>query len=87
MLEVRCYTCNHVVGHLWTPFVRMRTTHTGKERLDELGLTRMCCRRMLLSHVPVVDDLVTFSAIDEALDECGTMLMCETRTERIVPCD
>jgi DNA-directed RNA polymerase subunit N len=28
--------------------------------LDGLGLTRYCCRRMLLSHVEIIDEIVEF---------------------------
>ena len=87
MLEVRCFTCNNVVGHMWEEYMKKRQTLNGKACLDELGLTRMCCRRMLLSHVPVTDDLIAFPAIDKVLDECGTVFMCETHEERTVSCD
>ena len=87
MLEVRCFTCNNKVGHLWHVYMQDRLKKSGKRALDDLGLTRMCCRRMLLSHVPVVDDLIAFPAVDQVLDECGTVLMCETHEERIVSCD
>jgi DNA-directed RNA polymerase subunit N len=28
-----------------------------KKILDDLGLTRYCCRRMLLTHKEIIDDL------------------------------
>lgn len=28
-----------------------------KDLLDRLGLTRMCCRRHLLTHVDLIDDI------------------------------
>ena len=31
------------------------------QALDDVGLTRYCCRRMLLSHVNVIDQLLQYS--------------------------
>ena len=28
--------------------------------LDDLGVTRYCCRRMLLSHVEIIDEIIKF---------------------------
>jgi len=28
--------------------------------LDSLGVTRYCCRRMLLSHVEIIDEILKF---------------------------
>ena len=28
--------------------------------LDGLGVTRYCCRRMLLSHVEIIDEIIKF---------------------------
>lgn len=86
MLPIRCFTCNNKIGHMWEPYMLQRQTHTGKECLDALGLRRVCCRRMLLTHVAVVDDIISFAGLDQAVDECGTMMLCEAKEERDVPC-
>ncbi|RLG69471.1 MAG: DNA-directed RNA polymerase subunit N, partial [Candidatus Iainarchaeum archaeon] len=31
-----------------------------KEVLDELGVKRYCCRRMLLSHVELIDEVIKY---------------------------
>ncbi len=61
MIPVRCFTCGKVVGSAYEPFVE----RTGKGEdpvkvLDELGLDRYCCRRMIISHVDLVDELMPF---------------------------
>ncbi|EQD47861.1 RNA polymerase, N/8 Kd subunit [mine drainage metagenome] len=58
MVPVRCFTCGNVVGQYWDTY-RERTARGEKPRkvLDELGLTRYCCRRMMLSHVDLLDDV------------------------------
>jgi len=32
-----------------------------KEILDTLGLDRYCCRRMLISHVDLIDEIIPFT--------------------------
>ncbi|MBI4416840.1 MAG: DNA-directed RNA polymerase subunit N [Euryarchaeota archaeon] len=61
MIPVRCFTCGTVVGSYWETFAK-RTSQGDNAGLvlDELGLTRYCCRRMLLSHVELIDDVLPF---------------------------
>ncbi len=57
MVPVRCFTCGSVVGEHWDEF-RERTREGDEDPqavLDELGVERYCCRRMLVSHVDLVD--------------------------------
>ncbi len=58
MVPVRCFTCGNVIGQHWDTF-RERTAAgepIGKV-LTELGLERYCCRRMLLAHVDLLDEV------------------------------
>ena len=86
MLPVRCFTCNHMIGHLWDAYVDMRETLDGKTSLDKLALSRMCCRRMLLTHVPIINDTMLFAAEDRVLDECNTVFLADTKHKRVVKC-
>ncbi|MFB6187664.1 MAG: DNA-directed RNA polymerase subunit N [Halobacteriaceae archaeon] len=59
MVPVRCFTCGNVIGEYWEEFKNRAETHEGDEDpeavLDDLGLDRHCCRRMLISHQDLVD--------------------------------
>ena len=59
MVPVRCFTCGKVVGEYWEEFKARSATKEGDEDpeavLDELGVERQCCRRMLVSHKDLVD--------------------------------
>ena len=56
MVPVRCFTCGSVVGEHWEPFTeRVEDGEDPAEVLDDLGVNRHCCRRMLVSHTDLVD--------------------------------
>lgn len=58
MIPVRCVTCGKVISTAWEEFKRRREAgEDPKEILDDLGLKRYCCRRMLLTHKETVDDI------------------------------
>lgn len=61
IIPVRCFTCGKVVGDKWEDFARrVKAGEDAGAVLDSLGLTRYCCRRMLLSHVEVIDEIIKF---------------------------
>ncbi len=63
MIPIRCYTCGKVIAHFQEPFLEgLKAGKDLAELLDEFGLTRYCCRRMLITHVELIDDILTFSS-------------------------
>lgn len=61
IIPVRCFTCGKVVGDKWEDFARrVKAGEDAGAVLDSLGVTRYCCRRMLLSHVEVIDEIIKF---------------------------
>jgi len=59
MIPVRCFTCGKVIGSVWGVYkrrVESEDEDAGRV-LDDLGVDRYCCRRMLLTHVELVDVL------------------------------
>ena len=61
IIPVRCFTCGTVVASHWdTFFKRTAGGEDARKVLDELGLKRYCCRRMLLSNVDLMDDVIPF---------------------------
>ena len=72
IIPVRCFTCGKVIGSAYEEFKRRyeeykkaiergeKPKETPKEILDDLGITRYCCRRMLLSHVDLLKDAAPY---------------------------
>lgn len=69
MIPVRCFTCGKVVSNVWDEYKkrveeRKRELKTNDVKvgdiLDGLGIERYCCRRMLLTHVELIDVLAPY---------------------------
>ena len=61
IIPVRCFTCGKLIGDKWEEFTRrVKAGEDTKKVLDSLGLKRYCCRRMLLSHVEIADEILKF---------------------------
>ena len=61
IIPVRCFTCGKVVGSSFEKFKeRLEKGEDPKEVLDDLGIERYCCRRMLVSHTDLIDEVMPF---------------------------
>jgi len=61
IIPVRCFTCGKLIADKWEAFAgRVKGGEAPEEVLDDLGLTRYCCRRMLLSHIEIIDEVLKF---------------------------
>jgi DNA-directed RNA polymerase subunit N len=64
IIPVRCFTCGKVVADHWEEFARrVKAGERPKQVLDEMGMTRYCCRRMFISQVDVIDDLLRYAQV------------------------
>lgn len=59
IIPVRCFTCGKVVGNKWKPYVSYCSEGiwSQDEILDKLGLRRVCCRSMIITHVDLIGKL------------------------------
>ena len=60
IVPVRCFSCGKPIGHLCEEFQEKVKTQPKKKVLDSMGLTRFCCRAMLLGHVDLADTAAQF---------------------------
>jgi DNA-directed RNA polymerase subunit N len=59
IVPVRCFSCGAVIADKYEEFKRrVEENEDPKQVLDDLGVTRYCCRRMLLSHRDFIDDVI-----------------------------
>ncbi len=56
---IRCFTCGKVIGHLYKEYsYRIAKGEDRGKVLDDLGITRYCCRRHFLGFENVADDTI-----------------------------
>lgn len=64
IIPIRCFTCGKLIADKWEIFSQ-RIQQEGEKNtnkiLNDLGLKRYCCRRMLIAHVPLLKPISEFS--------------------------
>jgi DNA-directed RNA polymerase subunit N len=61
IIPVRCFTCGRVIAADYEQWVeRTAKGENAAKALDGLGVTRYCCRRMILSHADLLKDSAHF---------------------------
>lgn len=62
IIPIRCFTCGRLVADKWEEYSRrVRQGEDPGAVLDSMGIKRYCCRRMLLSHVDIIDSVLQFA--------------------------
>ncbi len=71
IIPVRCFSCGRVIASDYVAFVnrvnfikenekREPTAEEIERIFDDLGVKRYCCRRMILSHVDLIDEVIEY---------------------------
>ena len=61
MIPIRCFSCGGLIGDKWEEFARrVKNGEKPGRVLDELGVNRYCCRRMILSNVEIIDEILKY---------------------------
>jgi len=61
-MPIRCFSCGKVLGGLYEEF--KERTQKGEDAgkvLDDLGVKKYCCRKMILTHAETIDDIMKFN--------------------------
>ena len=61
IIPVRCFTCGAVVGSAYRQYkADLDAGKDPRKALDQTGLTRFCCRRMLVAHRDLVAEAAAY---------------------------
>ena len=72
IIPIRCFTCGKVVAPLYEEYAKRydnykkaveageKPKETPQKILDDLGLDRYCCRRMIISHVDLLKEAAPY---------------------------
>jgi DNA-directed RNA polymerase subunit N len=67
IIPVCCTTCGKTIGNLWNKYNEVKKRHSSstqeklsEELLKEFKLKRYCCKKTLLTHVEIIDELVKY---------------------------
>ena len=61
LVPVRCFTCGKLIADKYSDYQhRIKTGEDPKKVLDDLGMERYCCRRMLLTTVETIQQVIPF---------------------------
>lgn len=63
MIPIRCFSCGQVIADKWEEFnTKVNSQKSDSDStLTSLGVNRYCCRRMLASHVDLIDEVINYS--------------------------
>lgn len=62
-MPIRCFTCGKVLANKWDLFDEKTKENENKAQvLDDLGIVRICCRRMMLGHVDMISKLLPYES-------------------------
>ena len=74
-MPVRCFTCGNLVADRFEEYQnKVKSGEEPAKVLDSLGIERYCCRRMLLTTVETVQQILPFY---EAMHKRNTEVQSE----------
>ena len=61
IIPIRCFTCGRVIGDLYESYAqRVEMGEEPKEVLDSLNIERYCCRKTILAHADLIDEVIHY---------------------------
>ena len=61
IIPIRCFSCGKLIAHVYQPYKELlEKGETSEDAFEELGIRRFCCKRMIVSQVELLEDLLKF---------------------------
>jgi DNA-directed RNA polymerase subunit N len=61
LIPVRCFTCGNLIADKYDDYQnKVKSGEDPEKILDSLGIKRYCCRRMLLTTVETIQQVIPF---------------------------
>lgn len=61
LVPVRCFTCGKLIGDKFEEFkAKVQSGEDPGKALDDLQVTRYCCRRMMITSVDLIDQVLPY---------------------------
>ncbi|MFX0028932.1 MAG: DNA-directed RNA polymerase subunit N [Candidatus Hermodarchaeota archaeon] len=61
IIPIRCFSCGKLIAHTYEPYLEyIEKGESSEKAFKELGIERWCCKRMIVSHVDLIDELLKF---------------------------
>ena len=64
IIPIRCFSCGKLIADKYESYLKKVAEGIPIEEIwESLGIMRFCCKRMIASHVDIVEDLLTFNRL------------------------
>ena len=61
LVPVRCFTCGNLIADKYDDYqTKVKAGEDPQKVLNDLGISRYCCRRMLLTTVETIQQVIPF---------------------------
>lgn len=61
IIPIRCFTCGKIIASHYNIYDELCKSKMNDDKiLDILGIKRYCCRRMIKTHVDMIDKILLF---------------------------
>ncbi|MHA1804868.1 MAG: DNA-directed RNA polymerase subunit N [Promethearchaeota archaeon] len=61
IIPIRCFSCGKLIAHVYEPYKELiEKGEPPEEVFKKLGIKRFCCKRMIIGHVDLIDELLKF---------------------------